>query len=216
MATRIDLAKRTITISPDFIKPVLCLDLDWTVRSPKSGKFINSADDIQLFDEVESRIWEYKNKGYLIAGVSNQGGVAYGFKTHDDNIKELDATIALFENNPFDIIKCAYHHPQGDVSPYNHKSLLRKPYIGMLALIEVDAFDAGIIVNWKKSLFVGDREEDRLCAENAKIDFKWAWDFFDRCPQCHNQIPPYRLAGLTVFHGDMEFCGDGCASNFGS
>lgn len=162
------------------IVPALCLDLDGTVRYSKSGDFINKPDDIMLFDGVESKIWEYRNRGYLICAVSNQGGVAYGLKTPQACDDEISRMCSLFERNPFHLIKCCYHHEKGKVMPFNFRSLLRKPDIGMLVLIEVEAFQAGYIIDWSRSLFVGDRPEDEQCAQRASIGFQWANDFFGR------------------------------------
>lgn len=106
--------------------------------------------------------------------------MAYGFKTHEDHHKELEAMFRLFFENPFHIVKSCFHHPDGKVEPYNHRSLFRKPDIGMLALCEVEAFEAGYIVDWDHSLFVGDRPEDAQCAKNAGIAFQWADIFFGR------------------------------------
>lgn len=180
MKTIIDTNKRTVTLVPDQVRPALCLDLDGTIRYSKNGEFINKPEDVALFEGVESKLWEYRAKGYLIFGVTNQGGVAYGFKSPDDERREIEATLALFFRNPFHFIKSCFHHPAGRVEPYNHRSLLRKPDIGMLALCEVEAFEAGYIVDWDKSLFVGDRPEDEQCAKNAGIAFQWADDFFNR------------------------------------
>jgi D-glycero-D-manno-heptose 1,7-bisphosphate phosphatase len=174
-------SKKVATIGPSDVKPALCLDLDGTVRYSKNGEFINKPEDVALFDGVEDEIWEYRDKGYLIFGITNQGGVAYGYKTPKDNSAELDAMIALFERgNPFHLIKACFHHESGTIKPYNHRSLLRKPDIGMLVLCEFEAFEAGYIVDWNNSLFVGDRLEDELCAKNAGIEFQWTNDFFER------------------------------------
>lgn len=169
---------KAVVIMPDQVKPALCLDLDGTIRCSKSGEFIQEPDDIALLPNVEERIWEYRHAGYLIFGVSNQGGVAYGLKSFAQIEAELDATLALFDKNPFHIVKQCYHHPGGKVYPYNHRSLLRKPDIGMLVLCEVAAWEAGFVVRWDGSLFVGDRPEDEGCAIRAGIEFKWSWDFF--------------------------------------
>lgn len=179
MKTIIDLSKKTITVIP-VLKPALCLDLDGTVRYSLNGKFINKPEDIALFPDVEAKIWQYRNEGYLIFGITNQGGVAYGYKTPQDNDAEIDKTCSLFGQNPFHIIKSCLHHPKGSHEPYNHRSLLRKPDVGMLALCEVDAWEAGFIVDWDNSIFVGDRPEDMECAERAGIEFQWAWQFFGR------------------------------------
>lgn len=168
--------------------PALCLDLDGTVRRSKRGEseFINGPDDVELYPGAEEKIWEYRDKGYLIFGLTNQGGVAYGYKTPDQVNAEIDAMFSLFQRSeqgmgPFHSLKSCYHMEGEKASfPYNRRSLLRKPEIGMLVLMEVEAFDGGFLVDWDASLFVGDRLEDQQCAINAQIPFQWAKDFFGR------------------------------------
>ena len=163
------------------VSPALCLDLDGTIRRSKSGKpFIEGPEDIELFPDVEAKIMAYRDDGWMIFGVSNQGGVAHGFKTSEQVMAELDATIALFKENPFHIVKLCYHDAAGSVFPYNKRSLLRKPSYGMLALMEAEAFDYGYLIDWDNSLFIGDRVEDAECAVSAGIPFKTADDFFER------------------------------------
>lgn len=169
-----------ISVEMPVVVPALCLDLDGTIRYSKTGGFINDPDDVALFEGVGEKIWQYRNEGYLVIGISNQAGVAYGFKTVIQIEAELDATLALFVKNPFHIIKQCYHHPAGSVEPYRHRSLLRKSDTGMLALAEKDAFDDGYVIDWDKSLFVGDRSEDEVCAGRAGIKFIWADEFFER------------------------------------
>lgn len=177
----IDPASQSIILVPNTVVPALCLDLDGTVRHSKSGsQFITGPHDVALFDGVEEKIWEWRDTGHLIFGVSNQGGVAWGYKTPADNDREIDATVALFTRNPFHIIKTCLHLETGKFEPYNHRSLLRKPQVGMLALCEVEAWVQGYIVDWDRSLVVGDRPEDEELARNAGIEFSLAWDFFQR------------------------------------
>lgn len=160
--------------------PALCLDLDGTVRYSTSGEFIEKPSDIALFDGVEEVIWTYRDLGYLILGITNQGGVAWGHKTPTDEAVELKTMFDLFERNPFHMVKSCYHMERGKVFPFNVRSLLRKPDIGMLALCEYEAYQNGYAIDWNMSIFVGDRLEDQLCASNAGVIFRWAWEFFGR------------------------------------
>ena len=162
------------------VRPALCLDFDGTIRYSTAGDFIGKPDDIQLFDDVEEKIWEYKKKGFLICGITNQGGVAFGFKSEEDHNKEVERTLSLFKENPFDMIQASFNHPKGRTIPYKFRSLLRKPDFGMLVLCEVQAKERGIIIDWDKSIFVGDREEDQQCAEGAGVKFISANEFFLR------------------------------------
>jgi D-glycero-D-manno-heptose 1,7-bisphosphate phosphatase len=164
---------------PEEIRPALCLDLDGTIRYSKSSKYIQNPADIALFEGVEEKIWEYRNQGFLIFGVTNQGGVAFNYKSPERNLAEIAFTRALFTKDPFHSIKYCYQMETGDVFPYNYRTLLRKPSIGMLALLEVEAWNEGYIIDWDKSIFVGDNDVDEGCAVNAGIRFEWAKDFFN-------------------------------------
>lgn len=166
------------------VRPALCLDLDGTIRfnAESPGGFINSADEIALFDDVEDKLWDYRNAGYLIIGVTNQGGVAFGYKTHEGNQAEFERTTELFDNCPFHMLHAAYHHEKGTVEPYCHRSLYRKPDIGMLAQSESDAFGRGYVIDWDNSLMVGDRDEDEELARRAGVEFVHANSFFARDP----------------------------------
>lgn len=168
-------------LSPNHVLvPALCLDFDGTIRCSKSGAtFIKNFQDIELIPQMESLIWRYRNMGWLIFGISNQAGVAHGFKLPMEIENEMSATFKLFKENPFHAVKYCYHDGKGKIEPYCHRSLGRKPDIGMLYLMEIDAFDAGYIVDWDKSLFVGDRPEDEECAKRAGVPFKYIDNFIN-------------------------------------
>jgi len=170
----------TVPVQTMKVMPSLCLDFDGTIRHSKSGKFIKDPSDIALFPDVEAKLWEYRDNGFLIFGVTNQGGVAFGIKSPEQDRAELETTFRLFQRIPFHVVKSCWHHEGGKVFPFNHRSLMRKPNIGMLVVCEFEAFNAGYVVDWDNSIFVGDRPEDQECAIRASIKFEWAWDFFGR------------------------------------
>ena len=160
--------------------PALCLDLDGTVRYSKSGSgYVTGPDDIAVYPDVERIIHDYQAHGFIVCGVTNQGGVAFGHKTVRQNYREIEETRGYFDGS-FDFVVCACCHPGGSKPPFNVRTLLRKPAIGMLAVLEFWAFDCGYVIDWDNSLFVGDRPEDKQCAESANIAFAWAHDFFGR------------------------------------
>lgn len=163
------------------LMPALCLDFDGTIRKSKSGQtFIKNFQDIELIEGMEELIWKYRDAGYLIVGVSNQAGVAHGFKLPMEVEAEMDKTLRMFKRNPFHVAKWCYHDGKGTLEPFKHRSLLRKPDIGILAVTEVEVWGHGIIVDWDNSLFVGDRPEDQECAKNAGTRFMWADDFLEK------------------------------------
>jgi D-glycero-D-manno-heptose 1,7-bisphosphate phosphatase len=159
--------------------PALILDLDGTIRFSKSGEFIQGPDDIEIYADVEAKLLEYYPTT-LIFGVSNQGGVAFGHKTPEQDRAEIEATIRMFDTQMFMAVFTAWQHPEGTVYPFNHYSLLRKPNYGMLVLCEWYAYQRSYIIDWNRSLIVGDRSEDKECAFRAGIGFEWTEKFFDR------------------------------------
>jgi histidinol phosphatase-like enzyme len=160
--------------------PILCLDLDGTVRHSVSGdKFIKDANDIAIFPGVAEILDEYLAKGWFIVGISNQGSIAHGIKTTEQVHDELRRTRELLPQ--IAIIRACPTMADGNVYPYNWRSLQRKPYYGMLASLEDQLLSYQICIpDWDNSLFVGDRPEDEGCAANADIPFEHADVFFKR------------------------------------
>lgn len=158
----------------------LCLDLDGTVRGSRSGARFGpvAPDDVVLLPNVEPVIWRWRAAEPLVVGVTNQGVVGYGTRTEVEVEAVIDATRQLFERDPFDFVLASYAHEEGSVPGWQFRSLLRKPGYGMLVLVELRARELGLLVDWEHSLFVGDRPEDRACAEGAGVPFRWAHDFF--------------------------------------
>lgn len=174
---------------PFKIMPAAVFDFDGTIRHVKNGlTFANKPEDYELFPGVEEKLHEVKQSGYLIFGVTNQGGVAYGHRTVQQLAEEISYTIGLFSENPFNIVKACMFMPGGTVAPYNKRSLMRKPDIGMLVMCEYEAMRAGFVVDWDNSFMVGDRDEDRLCAQRANIKFHWAHDFFGRVKAAPKEV----------------------------
>jgi len=159
--------------------PVLYLDLDGTVRKgfDEIKRFVNSAEDVELFRLMPERLYSYKQKGWRIVGVSNQGGIALGIVTYD-NVASAMSETQKQARGMFDKIIFCQHHPDAKNPEYS-RCFCRKPRIGMLVL-------AQSYLNYEHpdecypphlALMVGDREEDRLCAENGGVDFMWAKDW---------------------------------------
>lgn len=169
-----------LRVSPvDVPVPMLYLDLDGTVREGKDdalGKFVNGPDDVRVFPEAIEKIRQWKAEGGRVVGVSNQGGIALGL------VEMVQVAEAMLEtqrqcDGMFDLIAFCMHHPNAK-NPEFARCWCRKPAPGML--IE-SALDLARLHNEfyppYMSLMVGDREEDRLCAERAAIDFQWAADW---------------------------------------
>ncbi len=156
--------------------PVLYLDLDGTVRWGKDelGRFVNTAEDVRIFDEVPGLIGRYKRAGWKIVGVTNQGGVALGHMTLSECMDALNATNSgVF--NQFDKIMMCTHFPTAEI-PEDAACWCRKPRPGMIIEAALDLANRyqGHIFPPHLGLMVGDRPEDEQAAENAGLAFMWA------------------------------------------
>lgn len=75
---------------------LLLVDLDGTVRQPRSGsKFIQHPRDQQVIPGAAVAIARYHEQDWMIVGITNQGGVAAGHKQLEDAIAEQLYTLEL-------------------------------------------------------------------------------------------------------------------------
>ena len=163
-------------MSASKVVPVLFLDLDGTVRYHKDGKggFINQPEDVAIFAGVLAILRKYRDAGWRIVGVSNQGGVALGHLTAERCHAAILKTQELCDNLFDEVIWCQ-HHPDA-LNVEQRDCWCRKPKVGML-------FKGLTFLGWKHqneiyphslALMVGDRPEDEACAKTAGIRFEWA------------------------------------------
>lgn len=157
---------------------ILYLDLDGTVRKgfDELGKFVNKAEDVDVFEGIVDLMRKYKERGWRIVGITNQGGVATG------QLSYADMSAAIVETNEqthrlFDKIMVCVHHPDAKEEEMA-VCWCRKPRIGNIVLA-ADALGKMYPEYYPPhmALFVGDRPEDKQCAENAGIKFMWAKDW---------------------------------------
>jgi D-glycero-D-manno-heptose 1,7-bisphosphate phosphatase len=168
---------------------LLLLDLDGTIREPKSGsKFINRPDDQQLIPGAIRAMEAYRDDGYAMVGITNQGGVPR-FKSLGDCLNEQQRTMELCKaadvplRNIFfapgdgrELHSATAHHRAVTITP-----MYRKPAPGMIfaAISAYGGTDGDI-------LYVGDRPEDEaaVAAANESFDpavairFIWARDWW--------------------------------------
>jgi D-glycero-D-manno-heptose 1,7-bisphosphate phosphatase len=152
--------------APQTPTPVLYLDLDGTVRwgLEELGRFVNSVGDVRVFAGVPGILRIYKGLGWRIVGISNQGGVALGHMTHEQCQATIDETDRQCDNL-FDLILFCPHAPRAGC-------LCRKPRAGMILQAEYD-LSTRYAESYPRDMagFVGDREDDRGCAEAAGLPF---------------------------------------------
>lgn len=156
-------------------RPALFVDLDGTVRDTRSGRVhpIRPWDQVVL-PNVERRLRAFREDGFLVIGVTNQGGVAFGYLTEDDVVAINRRLGEVLLPGLFDDILYCPHHPRGTVTRYRLDCPDRKPNAGM-ALRARERHG----INLAASVMVGDMPADREFAANAGLPrFHWAREFF--------------------------------------
>ncbi len=169
---------------------VAFFDADSTLRLSKGGSpSPNGPDDVMLLPGVATGVSHAAEQGDLIAIVSNQGGVAYGYLTFADAQAALAETARLLAD------KGAQIHYFDFADAYDEN---RKPGTGMATRLEENLAETyGVAVDWESSYMVGDagwkRDEDvepdgtpgedfsnsdRGFAEALNIEYMHPRDFF--------------------------------------
>jgi D-glycero-D-manno-heptose 1,7-bisphosphate phosphatase len=147
--------------------PILYLDIDGTVRLGKDelGHFVNTAEEVQVFPEVPDLLAGYKDLGWRIVGISNQGGIGLGYMDEQTCIDALAETNKQTGNMIDKIVYCPHKPDEG--------CDCRKPGVGMLNNVRAWLFanNDGESYPYEIGLFVGDRPEDEQCAYNAAVPF---------------------------------------------
>jgi histidinol phosphatase-like enzyme len=170
---------------------LLLLDVNGTFNQCKSNpkSFINDPFDQEIIPAAAAAIARYAADGWVIQGVSNQGGVHYGHKSLYACIEEMDYTLQLVPQ-----LRSIYFCPDlgdtcyavyrpwlgflrwGNVRRFNggmgdnHRYALggfRKPQPGML-ILAVNRFLESLamkqLLEGVEVLMVGDRPEDKGAA----------------------------------------------------
>lgn len=179
---------------------ILFLDLDGTIREPKTGKWVSPWDNQKPMDGAIDAVKIYCDRNYRIFGITNQGGVGAGHKTLSDCIKEQKLTIELFPELS-GIFFCpdfegniCYKLSDPNREPLeffrsDNKSSFRKPGYGML---ELAANLSGFSLKFDECWMVGDRDENEQCAADTGINFCPAqiWrDWFNPGVDCRPPTP---------------------------
>lgn len=161
---------------------LLLLDLDGTLREPLSGeKFIQHPREQKVIKGADKAIAHNHQQGYQIVGISNQGGVAAGFKSLTECFEEQRYTLELFPQMAqicfcpdFEGKECWVVNRFSPVpmtaSSFGYEgSDFRKPGAGMLKF-----------AMWQHNstpqncFYIGDRPEDEAAADAAGVHFFWS------------------------------------------
>lgn len=165
---------------------LILFDRDGTLTKPASGKqFPETVDDQMWIDGRLELLHQLNMQGVKTAIVTNQGGAAWGIFTPEQ--MDMQLLKQKMEGRMDGIFVC-YHDTSEKARqrakvaaltvPDLYKEWIRrKPGPGML----IEAMDH-FQIDRQDTLYVGDREEDKLAAEAAGCDFEWAWSYFKDGP----------------------------------
>jgi D-glycero-D-manno-heptose 1,7-bisphosphate phosphatase len=137
------------------VSKAVFLDRDGVINQNEEDgkvKYVNSPKDLQLIPGVADAIAIFREKGYLVFVVTNQGGIAAKFMKletlHDIHQKMVNDLLTENRNAKIDDIVFCPHSTKGHCE-------CRKPKPGMiLSLAEKYNIDLS------KSYMIGDRETD--------------------------------------------------------
>lgn len=160
------------------------IDMDGTLREPLSGHFYcQHPQDQQIIAGAGTAIQAYQDD-WMIIGITNQAGVAAGYKTMQECIQEQQYTLQLVPQ-----LKEIYFCPDFEGrrcfrvtrhNAHNHSQTrwfrqYRKPHPGMLKLTMVRHNHLP-----ENCVYVGDRPEDEEAARRAGVAFEWVGDWIAR------------------------------------
>lgn len=146
----------------------LLLDFDGTLRRTRSGeKYPRSPDDVELLPGRAALLRAWRDAGYRLLGVSNQGDVARGRLTEADARACFDRTVQLLG---VDIEVAFCPHAPAPITCW-----CRKPMPG----IGVD-FIERYKLDPSQTIMVGDRTTDETFAKRCGVRYEDAEGFFAR------------------------------------
>jgi len=159
---------------------IIFFDLDGTLRETISGKtFINEPHDQRAIEGTQKALSYYQKKGFVMIGITNQGGVAAGHKSLQSAIEEQRITLQLFPELR-EVLMCTSYDGQScwsvskdqinEFGSTDPNVSCRKPGCGMILVGLQGFYSVDIGDCW----MIGDRPEDEACALAAGIKFIWA------------------------------------------
>ena len=161
---------------------IIFFDLDGTLRETASGKtFINEPTDQQPIAGTQKALAYYQNKGFIMIGITNQGGVVAGHKSLESAIAEQQITLEIFPELS-EIFFCPnWGESCYQISRDNVPLEFTRPIGGDGLKISCRKAGHGMILLASQTLadlsdcwMIGDRPEDKECAAAAGVKFVWA------------------------------------------
>lgn len=151
-----------------FYRPALFLDRDGVIN--KDFGYVHTKEKLSYNKKIFPIINNFQKKNYFIFIVTNQAGIAKGFYSLKEFI-EFQRYIKkdLFKKNIYinDIEFCP-HHSEAVIKKYKINCNCRKPKNGMIKNLRKKWH-----IDLNKSLFIGDKKTDYMCAKSLHIKFQY-------------------------------------------
>lgn len=165
--SKVEVQKFVRLENPEFTNKAIIVDYDGTLRECIGGneKFPVSKDQIEIKPGRAKMLQAYKDKGYLLLGLSNQSGIHKGELSEQTAIELFDYTN---QQLGIDIEYRFCPHQSAPLSCY-----CRKPMPGVFV-----EFMLKHKLNRKDCIFVGDMTTDETFAKRAGIQYVDHVEFF--------------------------------------
>lgn len=148
------------------MRKAIFLDRDGTLNIDHG--YVHQIDDFQFIDGSIEALKQLKEMGYLLVLVTNQSGIARGYFSEEQFLQLTEWMDWSLADRGVDLDGIYYcpHHPEGE-GEYYQDCYCRKPKPGLL-LQAINEFD----IDPNQSFMVGDKIEDLLAGEAAKVRYK--------------------------------------------
>ncbi len=152
---------------PSFTNKAIIVDYDGTVRECKGGneKFPVSEDQVEIKPNVTKVLQSYKDKGYLLLGLSNQSGIHKGELAYDRAVQLFNYTNKQLG---LDIEYQFCPHQSAPISCYCRKPMCGK-FVEFMMKHKLDR---------KQCIMVGDMTTDATFAKRSGIEYVDQAEFF--------------------------------------
>ncbi len=148
------------------MKKAIFLDRDGTLNIDHG--YVHRIDDFHFIEGSIEALQKLKAMGFLLVLVTNQSGIARGYFSEEQFLQLTEWMDWSLADRGVDLDGIYYcpHHPQGQ-GEYKQNCDCRKPKSGML-----DQAIRELNIDPAQSFMVGDKAEDLLAAQSAKVRSK--------------------------------------------
>ena len=151
--------------TPEYCNKAVIFDYDGTLRDSLGDyDYPTKVSEIKVIPVMAKVIQDFKQKGYILLGASNQSGIAKGILSEEDAIACFEETNRQLGAR-LDFLYCSHRIPP--VSCY-----CRKPHAGMGV-----SFIEKYKLRPSDCIMVGDQTTDKTFAERCGFKFVYAHEF---------------------------------------